>query len=112
MPDHTIPDPEADPEQAALRVITYLPAKIIGTGFTAVWAAYAAVLAEHRAFRGLDWADAGNCAYMIADAITRPDPADVLLNHVRDALAGTDGVGWCNRERVARAFVLAATDDE
>jgi hypothetical protein len=33
----------------------------------------------------------------------------VLRNHARDALAGTDGIGWRDRERVARAFVIAAT---
>jgi hypothetical protein len=64
-------------------------------GFALIWRAYAAVLAEEHAFARLGWPDAGNCAYMIADAIARPDPADVLLNHARDALAGTDGVGRC-----------------
>jgi hypothetical protein len=45
-------------------------------GFALIWRAYAAVLAEEHAF-------------------ARLDPADVLLNHARDALAGTDGVGRC-----------------
>ena len=61
-----------------------------------------------RIIAGLDWPDAKLCASMIAAAITRPDAADVLLNHARDALAGTDGIAWRDHDRVARAFVIAA----
>lgn len=48
---------------------------------------------------------------MIAAAITRPDAPGVLLNHARDALAGTDGIAWRNRDLVARAFVIAADNE-
>jgi hypothetical protein len=113
VPDYAIPDPDADPENAALQLIIRLPAKILHTDRRAlVWHAYAAVLAEEHAFQGLGWPDAKLCASMIAAAITRPGAGDVLCNHARDALAGTDGIAWRNRERVARAFVIAATDDK
>jgi hypothetical protein len=109
VPDYAIPDPDADPENAALQLIIRLPAKILHTDRRAlVWHAYAAVLAEEHAFQGLGWPDAKLCASMIAAAITRPGAADVLLNHARDALAGTDGIAWRNRDLVARAFVIAA----
>jgi hypothetical protein len=96
VPDYAIPDPDpdADPENAALQLIIRLPAKILHTDRRAlVWHAYAAVLAEEHAFQGLGWPDAKLCASMIAAAITRPDAPGVLLNHARDALAGTDGIG-------------------
>jgi hypothetical protein len=109
VPDHIILDPDADPENAALQLIIRLPAKILHSeSLSHVWHAYAAVLAEEHAFTGLGWPDAKLCASMIAAAITRPDAPDVLRNHARDALAGTDRIAWRNRDLVARAFVIAA----
>ena len=38
-----------------------------------------------------------------------PSVADRLLNRARDALARTDGVVWRDKDRVVRAFAIAAT---
>jgi hypothetical protein len=86
-----------------------LPAKILHSdSHTLIWHAYAAVLAQEGAFRGLVWPDPQMCAWLIVTAITHDQAADELRNNGRNALSGADGIQWRDRDAVARAFVIAA----
>ena len=108
---YTVPTNPDNPEQAALDMIVRLPADILdSTAFTTVLQDYAGVLHAEDCFAGLSWADAKQVAAALSfDVVTRDDAADFLQNRARDVLAGTDGMTWQNRERVARAFNIAAT---
>jgi hypothetical protein len=63
-------------------------------------------LGAERAFASLSWPD----AEQVADAITSTlidnaaDAAENLCQRTRDALAGTDGIVWNDREAAARAL--------
>jgi hypothetical protein len=112
--DYAVPDSPADPEAAALDLIVRLPVEILRPEFphllTEVLQDYCGVLHAEGAFAGLSWADAKAIAAAVSfDAITRDDAADFLRNRARNVLAGTDNMGWQNRERAARALNIAAT---
>ena len=71
-------------------------------------------LRADRAFASLSWPD----AEQVADAITSTlidhaadaaHAAEHLRQRTRDALAGTDGIVWNDREAAARALNIAAS---
>jgi hypothetical protein len=108
MPDiYVVPDNQTDTETAALELLVKLPGEILRTN---TLQDYYSLLHAEGAFAGLWWADAKQIAAAIAfDACNRGDQAaDMLRNHARDALAGTDNMPWVDAERVARAFTVAA----
>jgi hypothetical protein len=111
---YTVPTAPTDPEAAALELIVRLPIEVLHPQFphmlTEVLQDYCGVLHAEGAFAGLSWADAKAIAAAVSfDVVTRDDAADFIRNRARNVLAGTDNMGWQNRERAARALNIAAT---
>jgi hypothetical protein len=105
-------DTPTDPEAAALAIIATLPSAALKSSTIApmLLQDFADQLAAEGAFTGLGWSDARHVAQAIcAELLTGTGSvADRLRNAARDALAGTDGNTWVDRERVSRAFTIAA----
>jgi hypothetical protein len=90
-----------------------LPVEILHPEFphllTDVLQDYCGVLHAEGAFAGLTWSDAKDLAAAISfDVVMCDDAADFLRNRARNVLAGTDNMGWQNREGAARALNIAA----
>jgi hypothetical protein len=110
MPDYNIPtnDP-VDVEAAALEVIVDLPAAILGSDFTLLLHSFAALLRENGAFKGLCLSDARQVAVSVCRALVDDDDAAAtLLNPARDIHAAASAPQWRNRDKVSRAFTIAA----
>jgi hypothetical protein len=79
---------------------------------------WAMILSREGCFAGLCWPDARRvaaaiCQELVGGELSGVDKsgsaADRLLNCARDVLARTDGVVWRDKDRVVRAFTIAAT---
>jgi hypothetical protein len=109
---YTAPDNPADPEAAALELIVRMPGEVLHAlaEMSEVLQEFCGMLQLEGCFAGLSWADAKNIAAAVAfDAVTRDDAADFIRNRARNVLAGTDTMGWQNRDGAARALNIAAT---
>jgi hypothetical protein len=108
---YTVPDNPSDPEAAALELIVRLPEDVMHTAaFTTVLQDYCGALHVEGAFAGLSWADAKDVAAAVSFDMCIRDDAEAFIRHrARNALAGTDGMLWENRQGAARALDIAAT---
>ena len=101
--------PYTDPENAALELIAATADTLDGETDTDMLRGLCSPLRRQRCFAGLCWPDARLVALAIVEAATtRTDAAYCLVSRSRDALAGTDGAAWWDRDKVAQALTIAA----
>jgi hypothetical protein len=108
---YVVPDDPANPEAAALELIVRLPETVLqDTGAREALQELTGMLDAEAAFAGMTWRDARHAAAAImVDALERDDAPERLRARAERVLDGTDGMGWNDPAKMARALSIGAT---